>query len=129
MYISPTERIKKIHIWIGTTAKNEEEYNLYFDQEESPSQFAIDIGLNGDYDEDFIGIIPIFPEEKSVGAVLKEETPLHPSDFILAETKCEKLGIKSANAVFYLTDSSVVVDGSSSRHNDLFYLGIFNNSF
>lgn len=46
MYISATKRMKKIHIWIGTTFKTEDEYYNYFEQE-----FAQDIGVD-EYDGD-----------------------------------------------------------------------------
>lgn len=128
MYISPVERIKKIHIWIGKTSKSEEDYESYFDQEEEVSQFATDIGLDSEYDEDFIGIIPLLPEEKYVSFVLKEETPIHPSEITSAENKCKELGIENANAVFYLTDSSVVVNESNRKYNDLYYIGVFDSS-
>jgi len=59
MYISPTERIKKIHLWLGTTAVDEQTYFSYFQQENGISQFAYDIGLDEEYDEDMIGILPI----------------------------------------------------------------------
>jgi len=129
MYISPVERIKKIHIWIGKTSKSEEDYESYFDQEEEVSQFATDIGLDSEYDEDFIGIIPLLTEEKPVSFVLKEETPIHPSEINFVENKCRELGIESANAVFYLTDSSVVINESNLKYNDLYYIGIFDSSF
>lgn len=128
MYISPTERMKKIHIWIGTTKKNEEEYEKYFDQEIQLSKFSQDIGLDTDYDEDFIGIIPLLSKEEPVGEILKEETPIHPSEIPLAVEKCIAFEINNANAVFYLTDSTIKINNIGGKYNDLTYIGIFNSS-
>ena len=56
--MNPLERMKKIHLWIGTTTKTQEEYDEYSDQDHDTSPFATDIGIE-EYDEDFIGIIPL----------------------------------------------------------------------
>jgi hypothetical protein len=40
MYISPTERMKKIHLWIGNTAAVEQAYFSYFQQDGETSRFG-----------------------------------------------------------------------------------------
>ena len=43
MYLSPLEKMKKVHIWIGTFSGSEKEYEDYFNLQDSPCRFCIDI--------------------------------------------------------------------------------------
>jgi len=127
MYISPLQRMKKIHIWIGTTSKSEEEFEKYFDQDNEISEFALDIGIE-EYDEDFIGIIPIFSKTESIDTLLKE-IPLKQHLYDTVVNKCKELGIINGNAILYLTDSQVEVAlPFKNKYNDLKYIGIFESS-
>ncbi len=126
MYISPLERMKKVHIWIGTTSKNEDEFDRYFDQNNDLCQFCKDAGIE-QYDEDFIGIIPVFESETDIRDILAE-VPIDEKCIDLAVSNSTKLGIQKANAVFYLTDSSVSIEGYDNKlYNDLRYIGMFDS--
>jgi hypothetical protein len=121
MYISPTERMKKIHIWIGVTSKSEEEFFNYFDQDNDNSQFSKDIALNSEYDEDFIGIIPM-DRNIPIKEIFENDVPIDTDDIPQVEKECYKLGLESANAVFYLTDSSVKIENIGKKYNGLYYI-------
>lgn len=126
MYINPLVRMKKIHIWIGTFSKSEEEYDNYFNQENSQCQFCADFDIE-EYDEDFIGIIPLFKEKISVQSLL-DEVPIDEEDIPKALKTCEKKNIKNGNAIFYLTDSSVSIKDTEKSYNELIYIGMYNSS-
>ena len=70
MYVSPLERMKKVHIWIGSFLESEEVYEDYFNQQHSPCPFCVDINAD-EYEEDFIGIIPLFNEEQDISVLLQ----------------------------------------------------------
>ena len=135
MYISPIERMKKVHIWIGKNSLNEEDYEKYFELDcstegdfEDPDyricQFCKDIGEVW-YDEDFIGIIPIFDQAVSIREIL-QEVPIAETDIEKVTSKCDELEMKTANAVFYLTDSQVEVPRPyKDSYNGLKYIGVF----
>lgn len=125
MYIPPSERMKKVHVWMGAATAGEESYNAYFNQEEGISQFSKDIGMEEEYDEDFIGILPLFRKALSVEEVLRKEVPIAIESIPDAVAACERYGLQSVNAVFYLTDSTIdVVEGS---YNGLQYIGEFDS--
>lgn len=129
MYISPTERMKKIHLWVGTTTADEETYNEYFDQEDDISQFSKDIGFNEEYDEDFIGILPLFGKEIPVEDILENEVPLDKNSVAEVLEICKKMGIEKANAAFYLTDSSITVEEPyKDEYNGLKYIGEYKSA-
>lgn len=128
MYIPPSERMKKVHVWLGTTAADEETYNAYFDQDEDVSQFSNDIGLDEEYDEDFIGILPIFKNQRLVAEVLANEVPLAIESLTYAIAACERHGIEFVNALFYLTDSTVNIEDPKDNYNGLKYLGVFESA-
>jgi hypothetical protein len=133
----PLERMKKVHIWIGKTSLNEEEYGKYFELDystegdfDSPDykicQFCKDIGEIW-YDEDFIGIIPLFEQEVSIREILQEVT-IAEKDIEKVISKCDKLGLKAANAVFYLTDAEIkVAKPYKDSYNGLKYIGLFDS--
>lgn len=126
MYINPLVRMKKIHIWIGTFSKSEEEYDNYFNQAKSQCQFCTDIDIE-EYDEDFIGIIPLFKEKMSIQSLLNE-VPIDKEDIPKALKTCENMNIKDGNAIFYLTDSLISIKNTEKSYNELFYIGMYNSS-
>jgi hypothetical protein len=128
MYVSPVERMKKIHIWIGITTLSEEKYNEYFNQDNGTSLFYRDLGIDEEYDEDFIGILPIFKEPLTAEKIIADEIPIDKGDLSIAIDACNKLNIRTANAVFYLTDSSVNISKTKETYNGLKYIGIYNSS-
>ncbi len=137
MYISPLERMKKIHIWIGSTNKSEENYLKYFeldystegdfdDPEYKICGFCKDINELW-YDEDFIGIIPLFDEEIPVDELLKN-VPIASQEIENVIMKSKDLNIDKGNAIFYLTDSEVTIPGPyKSDYNGLKYIGQFDS--
>ncbi|HZH39149.1 MAG TPA: immunity 22 family protein [Bacillales bacterium] len=127
MYMDTLEIIKKSHIWMGSTSATQEEYEQYFVQHEGvTSQFYKDLGLEGkEYNEDFIGIIPLFTEEVPVYEILRNEVVIDNDDIPKAVEACHKLGIYTANAVFYLSNSSVKVPEPDKLYNGLKYIGIY----
>lgn len=126
MYISPLIRMKKVHIWIGTFSKTQDEYEMYFNQENPPSQFGVDINIE-EYDEDLIGIIPLLGENVEVKYLLNE-VPIEEDEIPIALSKCENMKIREGNAVFYLTDSLIKIDDEEKKYNELKYIGVYNSS-
>lgn len=132
------EQMSVIHLWIGKTEKEEDEYLKYFELDYSTEgdfddpdyivyQFCQDIGEKW-YDEDFIGIIPLFDEELSIKDILKQ-VPIANEDIGNVVSKAEELGVFSGNAVFYLTDSEVEIPKPYKvSYNDLSYIGKFRSS-
>ena len=125
----------KIHIWIGTTTKSEEEYLNYFkldystagdfdDPEYRLCPFCKDIGEMW-YDEDMIGIIPVFPAIEPVAALL-QFTPMTKDGIVKALHACNTSGVVEGNAIFYYTDSALVtLEPFEKLYNDLQYIGCY----
>jgi hypothetical protein len=129
--------MNKIHIWIGSTSLDEEEYNAYFkidystggdfdDPEYTVCRFCEDLGEQW-YDEDFIGISPIYKHEIPVKDMLEHNVPIHPHEIKNAVEECDKAGIKTANALFYLTDPDIIIHKPyKEQYNGLTYIGVYN---
>lgn len=126
MYLSPLERMKKVHIWIGTFSGSEKEYEDYFNLQDSPCRFCIDINTD-EFDEDFIGIIPLFNEEQDI-SILLQQVPIDMDDIKNALTKCKAMELVKGNAVFYLTDVSLTIPNKEKSFNGLKYIGMYNSS-
>lgn len=134
------EEFLKIHVWTGTTDKAEEEYLQYFeldystegdfeDPEYKICQFCKDIDKVW-YNEDFIGIIPLFEMQTSIEELLKH-IPLAAQDVGEVIVKCRECGINSGNAMFYFIDfesEGVVPEPHKKNYNGLRYIGEFNSS-
>ncbi|MFZ4931761.1 immunity 22 family protein [Chryseobacterium sp. Mn2064] len=129
------EKNNKIHLWIGTTFKPEEEYQKYFELDYSTEgdfdnpkyklcEFCKDIGKVW-YDQDFIGIIPRFEEEVSLDEIL-EESSTDPEEWDSIKDFCHQNGIEKANAVFWYADGDLVVPKPyRTAYNGLQYIGMF----
>lgn len=121
--------MKKVHIWLGQINRGNDQYFEYFNQEDEISQFSKDIGSSEEYDEDFIGMLPPFEQELSVLQILEDEVPIDVKDIPKALQRCNDLNIKSANAVFYLSDASVTLSVPYKKNYiGLFYIGFYNSS-
>lgn len=129
MYLSAVERMKKVHIWLGQVQKEEEDYFEYFNKEDGISQFSKDIGTEEEYDEDFIGMLPLFEQELPILQILEDEVPIDEEEIPKALQRCNELNMEFANAVFYLSDSSVVISEPFKKsYNGLIYIGLYNSS-
>jgi hypothetical protein len=127
--------MSKIHIWIGTTKKSKEEYFKYFELDYSTEGdfddpdykecgFCIDISEKW-YDEDMIGIIPVSNENKPIVSLL-EEIPLKKSEYDKVVNRCNLIGLNYGNAIFYYTDSELVINKPyKNNYNDLKYVGFY----
>lgn len=127
-----------IHIWIGTTKKNQEEYDCYFDLDYSTEgdfddpeyrvcQFCIDINQKW-YDEDMLGNIPLFCDNQPVENLISL-VPIYKEEVENILSICSSLGVKSGNAIFYYTDSELVIDEPCrDNYNGLSYIGRFKSS-
>ncbi|SHG42966.1 immunity 22 family protein [Pedobacter caeni] len=121
--------MKKVHIWLGQVQKEEEDYFEYFNQEDGSSEFSKDIGTEEEYDEDFIGMLPLFEQELPILQILEDEVPIDEEDIPKALQRCNELSMEFANAVFYLSDSSVVIsEPYKNSYNGLIYIGLYNSS-
>ncbi|GIM58022.1 immunity 22 family protein [Capnocytophaga canimorsus] len=126
MYINPLERMKKIHIWIGSFVGTDKEFEVYFEQKNEACQFCLDIGID-EYDEDLIGIIPPITNHVNISELL-EKIPVDESEISNIIIKCKELGVNKGNAIFYYLDSTInIID--NIRFNQLKYIGKFNTSF
>ena len=114
---------------MGNISATQEEYEQYFAQYDGiTSQFYKDLGLEGKYyDEDFIGIIPLFIKEIPVYEILSNEVAISIHDIHEAVEACHRLGIYTANAAFYLSDASVEVPEPDKLYNGLKYIGLYNS--
>ena len=126
MYLSPLERMKKVHIWIGTFSGSEKEYEDYFNLQDSPCRFCIDINTD-EFDEDFIGIIPLFSEEQDIG-ILLQQVPIDMGNIKSALINGKAMELVKGNAVFYVTDVSLTIPNKEKSFNGLKYIGMYNSS-
>ena len=121
---------RKIKIWLGTTELNEEEYSKYFELDyetedfDDPNYkicgFCKDIGDLW-YNEDFIGIVPVFEKKISVDKLISE-TPLTNSSKEQLKSDCLKMGIEFGNAIlFYSGNTRGIAKGEI--FNGLKYIG------
>ena len=109
------EKYDKVHLWIGTTHKPEDEYQHYFELDystegdfEDPNYkvcgFCRDIGEVW-YDQDFIGLIPRSETEVSIDEILTEAAVVDAADIDDVKSVCDALGIDRANAFFWYIDA------------------------
>jgi hypothetical protein len=123
----------KVHLWIGTTFKPDEEYQAYFELDlendiGSPNyivcQFCKDIGEDW-YDEDFIGIIPRLDEEVDLDEILVEAA-VEEKELKKVKKICADYGIEKANAIFWHADGNLVIPKPyKDEYNGLKYIGLF----
>lgn len=122
-----------IHVWIGFSLKKLEEFEQYFainsidrDAGTGASQFDKDININW-YDDDLIGVY--FNEHSNDLEATLDELPVA-SETVERQirSRCAELNIIKANALFYYTDSSIVIPYTDKKYNGLTYLGAFDNS-
>lgn len=126
----------RAHLWIGSNFSSEEEYMHYFELDyseedgiDSPNYrvcgFCKDLGIVW-YDEDFIGVIPRFDNNVTLDEVLVDAA-VDESEISFIKAKCEELGIKSANAIFWYQDPELVIKKSDNQtYNNLHYIGEYN---
>lgn len=126
----------RVHLWIGSNFSSEEEYMHYFELDyseedgiDSPTYrvcgFCKDLGIVW-YDEDFIGVIPRFDNNVTLDEVLVDAA-VDESEISFIKAKCEELGIKSANAIFWYQDPELVIKKSDNQtYNNLHYIGEYN---
>ena len=98
----------------------------YFNQEEPPCQFCKDIDCE-EYDEDFIGIIPLFEEKVGVEQLL-DEVPIDENEIPKVIEKCKAMNISVGNAIFYITDASIIIENTEKKYNELKYIGIYDSA-
>ncbi|MBI6527606.1 immunity 22 family protein [Proteus vulgaris] len=126
----------KVHLWIGSNFSSEEEYMHYFELDYSveggiddPNYrvcgFCQDLDIVW-YDEDFIGVIPRFDNNVTLDEILVDAA-VDESEISLIKAKCEELGIKNANAIFWYQDPELVIKESDNQtYNNLYYIGEYN---
>ncbi|MCT6517990.1 immunity 22 family protein [Proteus vulgaris] len=126
----------RVHLWIGSNFSSEEEYMHYFELDysaedgiDSPNYrvcgFCKDLGIMW-YDEDFIGVIPRFDNNVTLDEILVDAA-VDESEIPLIKAKCEELGIKSANAIFWYQDPELVINQCDNQtYNNLHYMGEYN---
>ncbi|NVZ28968.1 immunity 22 family protein [Pseudomonas gingeri] len=124
-----------VHVWIGSNFSPEAEYMAYFKLDYSvegdfddPNYklcgFCKDIGTRW-YDEDFIGIIPRCDSEVSLDEILVEAA-VDQDDLPLVKARCDALGIRKANAIFWYQDADLVLKQPiKDSYNGLKYIGLF----
>ena len=88
------------------------------------SDFARDLGLDYDYDPDYIAILPLFDQPQSVRELLENEGSIAEEDFSKALARCEALRITKANAMVVWNNAMEVAKPEKS-YNGLTYIGRF----
>lgn len=133
-----SEKMKKIHIWIGITKMTNSKYKKYFeldystegdfdDPEYKVCGFCKDLKIKW-YDEDMIGIIPILKKEGDIDTVIKL-APINKKSIDEIKKLCAIQGIIKSNAILYYTDAELKVNKPyKDNYNDLKYIGCFNSS-
>jgi len=126
---------KNVHVWVGSNFSKDDEYMSYFEIDhstegdfEDPNYklcgFCRDVGIVW-YDEDFIGIIPRCEHEVSLDEILTEAA-VDEDELPLVKARCEALGIKKANAIFWYQDADLVLEQPiKDSYNGLKYIGVF----
>lgn len=128
------EFYEKVHLWIGTTDKPEDEYLAYFELDfstegdfEDPNYtvcpFCKDIGQVW-YDQDFIGIVPRLEADADLDEILVNAA-VDEKELNKVKEVCARYGIKKANAIFWYADANLVVPDPDKEFNGLKYIGLF----
>lgn len=123
--MQPFERMQKVHVWLGTTKKQQGDFDEYFDQDEGVSQFAKDIGEE-EYDEDFMGIMEVHEDNLSIEEIISKMA-IDNDEYHVIIKICAEKNITTANASFYYTDALIEIHDKKKKYNDLTYIGIFNS--
>lgn len=127
--------MSKIHIWIGVSAKSPEDFDKYFELDSSSAtidspdykvcQFCTDIEEKS-YDDDFIAIYKTDDIVKL--SIALDELPVDEEEYQKICRECEGLGYTEVNALFYYTDSELVIKDRAKKYNDLTYIGCFDSN-
>lgn len=118
------------HLWVGLIEKSEEEYLEYFEQdsiieeEDVYCQFCNDIGIDYDYDEDFIIIYRLLPQPIHIKEMLIEIPLLNSEEERKVILRCEELGIDKINTFVFYSETDLTID-KDKTYNGLYYLGEF----
>ena len=118
------------HLWVGLIEKSEEEYLEYFEQdsiieeEDVYCQFCNDIGIDYDYDEDFIIIYRLLPQPIHIKEMLIEIPLLNNEEERKVILRCEELGIDTVNTFVFYSETDLTID-KDKTYNGLYYLGEF----
>jgi|SRR5690554_2380188 len=127
----------KIHIWMGNVNYSKQEYWNYFDQSNANligenglernesdltySNFSKDLGKDEMFNPDFIGYY--FNEESNNIDLALEQLP-DPDLPLIIKEDCIKKGVDKANAMFYYTDESLIIN-ENKLYNGLTYIGCY----
>jgi hypothetical protein len=121
----------KIHVWIGMSTKNREEFSQYFainqidrDAGIGASQFDKDVNIKW-YDDDLIGVY--YSETDDLEQAL-DELPTSPDAIDQIQSRCAELKIDKANAMFYYEDAELEITEPTKKYNELTYIGVFDNT-
>ncbi|MFH6973708.1 immunity 22 family protein [Neisseria sp. 23W00296] len=121
------DRFNTVHLWLGMFVGTQEEYERYFGQDDLNEgeicPFCRDIGLNAEYDEDYIGIIPLFACTVPLDELLSEAA-VDADALDAVRQKCRALGLCEGNAVLWYSDPELNIDAGKS-YNGLHYIGEF----
>ncbi|MFI8147066.1 immunity 22 family protein [Acinetobacter sp. ABJ_C5_2] len=109
----------KIHLWLGLTEINEQEYWCYFDDSKELPKFCKEVGLDW-LDQDFMGYY--FDKELDDLKFIIEETP-DPDHHEKIIKDCLKKGINKANAMFYYWGGDPIKVSRDKKYNTLTYIG------
>ncbi|MEQ4922874.1 immunity 22 family protein [Proteus hauseri] len=123
----------RVHLWMGSNFSSDAEYQAYFELDyleagiDDPNykvcEFCQDLGITW-YDHDFIGVIPRYKSNITLDEILLEAA-IDENEIPVVKAICKKLGIESANAIFWYQDPELSINRSKS-YNELKYIGLFN---
>lgn len=119
------DRFNRAHLWIGNVSCNQENYETHFQLNgQDMSQFSMDLGLLYEYDDDFIGILPLMDDLLPIDE-LCQETIIAISEIPNVMKHCACLGIEKANAIVWYSDSDITFPIGHQLSYGLVYIGEF----
>ncbi len=120
----------KISVLVGTTRKDDNAFNAYFDGLDAPQSgggILQDFGVSS-IDTDFFGTFGTADGQIIAVDDLCEEVPCHRKETYMAiVTRCHELGIHTGNVVSYHDSAIFAEDDPTKRYNDMVFIGTFDD--
>ncbi len=123
---SVVDRFKTGHLWVGYV--DSYEYEMYFNQDDEISSFCEDIGLDYEYDEDFIIIFDPLKQGVTIDEIIVEIPLYDDVERKKVIDKFSELQLDVVNTFVFYSDPSIQINNYKGLAN-LYYLGQFNAEY